>query len=44
MRVTLSGNWTNASPIGATVRIAPQIAANPGQTVQAPLLDGETKV
>ena len=44
MRVTLNGNWTNASPIGATVTIAPQIAASPGQTVQASLLDGETKV
>jgi hypothetical protein len=43
MRVTLNGNWTNASPIGATVTIAPQIAASPGQTVQTALLDGETK-
>jgi hypothetical protein len=44
MRVTLSGNWTNASPIGATVTIAPRIAGSPGQTVQAALLDGQTKV
>ena len=44
MRVTLNGNWTNASPIGATVTIVPQIAASPGQTVQASVLDGETRV
>ena len=41
MRVTLSGDWTNASPIAATVSIRSLSAEEPGLTVQNKIADGQ---
>jgi hypothetical protein len=42
MRVTLSGDWTNASPIGATVTIRSVSQIEPGLTLQNKIADGQT--
>ena len=42
MRVTLSGDWTNASPIGATVSIRSVPEDEPGLTLQNKIADGQT--
>jgi len=44
MRVTLNGDWTNASPIDATVDILSVTDPVPGFTTQGPLNDGQVKV
>jgi hypothetical protein len=41
MRITLSGDWTNASPIAATVNIHSVTEAEPGLTRQGKIADGE---
>ena len=41
MRVTLSGDWTNASPIDATVNIRSVSAEEPGLTRQNKIADGQ---
>ena len=44
VRVTLSGTWTNASPIDATVTIQSANLAVPGQTTQGSISDGDAIV
>jgi hypothetical protein len=44
MRVTLNGDWTNASPIDATVNIFSVTDPIPGFTSQSGLSNGELKV
>jgi hypothetical protein len=41
VRVTMSGDWTNASPIGATVAIRPVPLTEPAFTRQSKIADGE---
>jgi subtilisin family serine protease len=41
MRVTVSGDWTNASPIGATVNIRSANLAVPGQTRSGSISEGQ---
>lgn len=41
MRVTLTGDWTNASPIGATVSISSVKQASPGLTSQKKIVEGD---
>jgi subtilisin family serine protease len=41
VRVTVSGDWTNASPIGATVNIRSANLAIPGQTRQGSINEGD---
>jgi hypothetical protein len=41
MRVTMTGSWTNASPIGATVNIYSVTDSEPGLTAQKKIADGE---
>ena len=41
MRVTLSGDWTNASPIGATVNIRSVSLAVAGATREGSILEGQ---
>ena len=43
MRITLNGDWTNASPIGATVTISPVKLSTPQQTAQSDIQDGDVK-
>jgi hypothetical protein len=44
MRVTLNGDWTNASPIDATVSIVSVTEPVPGLTTQGRLDDGQVRV
>jgi len=44
MRVTLSGDWTNASPISATVSISADKTHTPGKSAQHRIQEGETYV
>jgi len=44
VRVTVSGDWTNASPIDATVTIQSANLAVPGQTRQGSISDGDVIV
>jgi len=41
MRVTMTGSWSNASPIGATVNIYSVTDSEPGLTAQKKIADGE---
>ena len=43
MRITLNGDWTNASPIGATVTISPVRFSTSQQTAQSDVQDGDVK-
>jgi hypothetical protein len=43
MRITLNGDWTNASPIGATVTISPLKLSTPQQTAQSDIQEGDSK-
>lgn len=44
MRVTLSGDWTNASPISGTVNTFSVADPLPGMTDHGRLFDGNSKV
>ena len=44
VRVTVSGDWTNASPIDATVNIRSANLATPGHTAAGPIDDGDAIV
>ncbi len=41
MRVTLNGDWTNASPIGATVAITSGRTITPGKSAQKKIVEGQ---
>ncbi len=41
MRVTVSGDWTNASPIAATISIQSINGSEPGLTAQSKISDGQ---
>jgi len=41
MRVTLNGDWTNASPIGAAVNVYSVTSPLPGQTTQGAIEEGD---
>jgi hypothetical protein len=42
MRITMSGDWTNASPISATVSISSQKTPTPGKSAQHKIQEGQT--
>lgn len=42
MRVTMTGDWTNASPIGATVNVTSITASVPGNTAQGKVVEGDS--
>ena len=42
MRVTLSGDWTNGSPISASVAISSERTKTPGKSAQHRIQEGET--
>ena len=42
MRVTLSGDWTNGSPIGATVAISSERTKTPGKSAHDKIEEGDT--
>jgi subtilisin family serine protease len=42
MRITVNGDWTNASPIGATIAVASQKTSTPGKSAQRGIREGET--
>jgi subtilisin family serine protease len=44
MRVTVSGDWTNASPIGATITVSSDKTPTPGKSAHGKIDDGETLV
>ena len=44
MRVTLNGDWTNGSPISATVAISSERTNTPGKSAQHKIQEGETFV
>ena len=44
MRITVNGDWTNASPVGITVNVFSVTDPVPKFTLQGKLLDGEFKV
>jgi hypothetical protein len=42
MRITMSGDWTNASPISAKVSISARKTSTPGQSAHRKIQEGET--
>ena len=41
-RVTVSGTWTNASPIGATIAVSSKKTKTPGRFVRGRIVEGDT--